>query len=166
MKRRAIPIVAAICLGATVVSAEEVALIDACIGPVGAPDEHAEWCKGIVAEPCFYREDDRSKPNLLRCINAEVAAWREILEREFTSLTETLAPRQQTALANSQSAWRIFLAADCAFPPIFTTDPVADSWASDCRLHHTADRALALRGYRDFAVDPHSEPTLVQGTDE
>ena len=88
------------------------------------------------------------------------------MEREFSPLTETLAPRQRTALTDAQMAWRAFLAADCAFPPIFTADPVAESWASDCRLHHTADRALALRGFRDFAIDPKSDPTLVQGTEE
>ena len=146
--------------------AEDVALIDACIGPVGAPDEHAEWCKGIVAEPCFYRKDDRSKANLLRCIEAEVTAWRRIMEREYASLQSMLSPPQGAALTSAQNVWREFLAADCAFPPIFTADPVAESWASDCRLHHTADRALSLRGFRDFAVDPASPPTLVQDIEE
>ena len=146
--------------------AEEVALIDACIGPVGEPDEHAVWCKGIIAEPCFYRKDDRSKANLLRCIDAEVTAWSKIMEREFSSLTTAIPSTQKMALAEAQTAWRRFVAADCAFPPIFTEDAVAESWASDCRLHHTADRALALRGYRDFAVDPENPPTLVQGSEE
>ena len=148
------------------VQAEDVALIDACIGPVGEPDEHAIWCKGIVAEPCFYRKDDRSKDNLLICIDAEVTAWTRIMDRESAALTAALTPAQQDALVGAQTAWRAFLAADCAFPPIFTEDPVAESWASDCRLHHTADRALALRGYRDFAVDPSADPTLVQGSEE
>lgn len=164
MKRLA-ACIAALCLSG-VAEAEEVALIDACIGPVGEPDEHAVWCKGIVAEPCFYRKDDRSKTNLLTCIDAEVSAWRNIMEREFASLKNSLAPSQQSALMSAQDAWRTFLAADCAFPPIFTADAVAESWASDCRLHHTADRALALRGFRDFAVDPENPPTLVQDSEE
>ena len=88
------------------------------------------------------------------------------MEREFTSLKNGLAPIQQRALMGAQDTWRAFLAADCAFPPIFTTDPVAESWASDCRLHHIADRALALRGFRDFALDPENPPTLVQDTEE
>ncbi len=146
--------------------AEEVALIDACIGPVGEPDEHAVWCKGIVAEPCFYRKEDRSKANLVFCIDAEVTAWAKILERELASLRQAIGSRQQAALAGAQKTWRAFLEADCAFPPIFTDDEVAESWASDCRLHHTADRALALRGFRDFAVDPENPPTLVQGSEE
>ena len=164
MKKLAV-LVVAVALAAPA-QAEDVALIDACIGPVGAPDEHAEWCKGIVAEPCFYRKEDRSKANLLICIDAEVAAWRTIMEREYASLKGGLAPLQSRALSSAQDTWRAFLAADCAFPPIFTADPVAESWASDCRLHHTADRALALRGFRDFAVDPASPPTLVQDTEE
>ncbi len=159
------PVFAAL-MFAGAVQAEEVALIDACIGPVGAPDEHAEWCKGIVAEPCFYRKGDRSKANLLLCIDAEVAAWSKIMEREFALLSDTLASRQQDALVNAQSAWRTFLAADCAFPQVFTEDSVAESWSSDCRSHHTADRALALRGFRDFAVDPENPPTLVQDSEE
>lgn len=163
MRRAAL--VAALLL-ASAAQAEDVALIDACIGPVGAPDEHAEWCKGIVAEPCFYRKDDRSKSNLLICIDKEVTAWRKIMEREYTSLKDSLAPIQRRALMGAQDTWRAFLAADCAFPPIFTTDPVAESWSSDCRLHHTADRALALRGFRDFSLDPASPPTLVQDTEE
>lgn len=164
MKRLA-ACIAALCLAGGA-QAEEVALIDACIGPVGQPDEHAVWCKGIVAEPCFYRKDDRSKANLVFCINAEVSAWAKIMEREFSSLKTSLAPSQQSALMGAQDAWRSFLDADCAFPPIFTEDAVAESWASDCRLHHTADRALALRGYRDFAVDPENPPTLVQDSEE
>lgn len=164
MKRLA-ALIAALCL-AGAVHAEDVALIDACIGPVGEPDEHAIWCKGIVAEPCFYRKDDRSKANLLRCIDTEVAAWSKIMERELSSLAVAIEPAQQAALKETQATWLAFLAADCAFPPIFTKDAVAESWASDCRLHHTADRALALRGYRDFAVDPENPPTLVQGSEE
>jgi len=164
MKRLAAFFVA-LCLAGGV-RAEEVALIDACIGPVGQPDEHAVWCKGIVAEPCFYRKDDRSKANLVLCINAEVSAWAKIMEREFSSLKTSLAVAQQSALIGAQDAWRSFLEADCAFPPIFTEDAVAESWASDCRLHHTADRALALRGFRDFAVDPENPPTLVQDSEE
>ena len=147
-------------------AAEDVGLIDACIGPVGAPDEHAIWCKGIVAEPCFYREEDRSKANLVRCIDAEVAAWTKIMDRELTALDRDLKPKQQDALATAQMAWSLFLDADCAFPPIFTRDEVAESWASDCRLHHTADRALALRGFRDFGLDPDLQPTLVEGSEE
>ena len=162
---RRLAIIAALVF-ASAAKAEDVALIDACIGPVGAPDEHAEWCKGIVAEPCFYREEDRSKTNLLICIDAEVTAWRKIMEREYAALKSTLAPIQQRALTGAQDTWRAFLAADCAFPPIFTADPVAESWASDCRLHHIADRALALRGFRDFALDPASPPTLVQDDEE
>lgn len=158
-------LIAALCFSG-VAQAEDVALIDACIGPVGEPDEHAIWCKGIIAEPCFYRKEDRSKSNLLRCIDTEVAAWTKVLEREFSSLTLAVTPLQQAALANAQDAWLTFVAVDCAFPPIFTEDAVAESWASDCRLHHAADRALALRGYRDFAVDPEIPPTLVQGSEE
>lgn len=163
--RRLAPFVAALCVSG-IAEAEEVALIDACIGPVGEPDEHAVWCKGIIAEPCFYRKDDRSKANLLLCIDAEVAAWTKIMDREFSNLTVAVTSVQKTALAETQAAWLAFLAADCAFPPIFTEDAVAESWASDCRLHHTADRALALRGYRDFAADPETPPTLVQGSEE
>ena len=158
--------IVAVLMFASVANAEDVALIDACIGPVGEPDEHAVLCKGIIAEPCFYRKEDRSKANLLVCINEEVAAWSKIMERELASLSGVLATRQQSALADAQSAWNAFIVADCAFPPIFTEDAVAESWASDCRLHHTADRALALRGYRDFAVDPENPPTLVQDTEE
>lgn len=164
MKR--LTVIAAFVACASAALAEDVALIDACIGPVGEPDEHAEWCKGIVAEPCFYRKEDRSKTNLVTCINAEVTAWRRIMEREYSELRAGLAPKQGAALNGAQDAWRAFLAADCAFPPVFTTDAVAESWASDCRLHHTADRALALRGFRDFWVDPENPPTLVQGSEE
>ena len=71
MKRLAVCITA-LCLAGGV-HAEEVALIDACIGPVGQPDEHAVWCKGIVAEPCFYRKDDRSKRlKVLKSVLTEV----------------------------------------------------------------------------------------------
>ncbi len=164
MKKLAFLAIAAALAGPAL--AEDVALIDACIGPVGAPEEHAKWCKGIVAEPCFYRKEDRSKGNLLRCIEAEVTAWSTIMEREYAWLQNTLTPTQGDALTSVQNSWRSFLAADCAFPPVFTADPVAESWASDCRLHHTADRALSLRGFRDFAVDPASPPTLIQDSEE
>ena len=130
--------------------AANVETLDACIGRLSAPEDHADWCKGVVAEPCLRRDEGRSTEAMVNCIGAETQAWDAIREREYDALWKGLDPRQREMLQQSHAAWREFVEADCAFPTEFERGELGLPWAADCRLNHTADRALALRGYRDY----------------
>ncbi|MEM7270441.1 MAG: lysozyme inhibitor LprI family protein [Pseudomonadota bacterium] len=131
-------------------AASDIGLIDACVGPVGDPDDHAEWCKGVVAEPCIARNEQPDTNHLVQCINREVYAWDDIMKREFDGLIGALDEEQRVAMRFSQRHWIEYRDAECVFPHIFLRQDASRPWAADCMLHHTADRALELRGYRDY----------------
>ena len=132
--------------------ADRVGALDLCIGEVGAPADHADWCKGVVAEPCLSKPENASTVAMVDCIRSETEAWASILTREYGALVVDLDVRQQASLRAAQEAWVAFREADCRFPSDFVRGSLSRPWSADCMLHHTADRALALRGFRDYGA--------------
>lgn len=129
---------------------DRIAKIDACIGVVGEPSDHADWCLGVVAQPCLARPESGTTPAMVNCILYEAEAWEAIMNREYSALSETLDAEQKSGLNAAQRAWLSFREADCQFPEIFVRGTLSASWSADCKLQHTADRTLALRGFRDY----------------
>lgn len=124
--------------------------IDACIGALGAPLDHADQCLGLHAQPCMSKPEGQTTAGMVSCIGEEGAAWDAVLNREYEALRAALDEEQRAAMLDAQRKWIAFRDADCAFPRVFVRGTLAQPWAADCVMQHTARRALELRGYRDF----------------
>ncbi|MFV0474215.1 MAG: lysozyme inhibitor LprI family protein [Pikeienuella sp.] len=122
--------------------------IDACIGAIGAPSEHAEFCLGTFAQACLDKPENMSTAAMVSCVQTETDAWTAIMEREYAALFERLDDEQKAAMEDLQRKWIAFRQADCAFPRVFLRGSMALPWSADCVMQHTARRALDLRGYR------------------
>lgn len=136
---------------ATSASADDlVGRIDACIGVVGAPADHAELCLGIHAQPCMDAPENQTTVGLVECLRTEFSAWDEILNREYEALQPLLDEEQRAALRDAERAWIAYRDADCAFPHVLVRGTMAQPWSMDCVMQHTARRAMTLRGLLDF----------------
>lgn len=124
--------------------------IDACIGAVGAPADHAELCMGIYAQPCMDAPESQTTVGAVSCLRTEFSAWDEILNREYDALSPLLDEEQSAALWAAQRAWIAYRDADCAFPHVLIRGTMAQAWSMDCVMQHTARRAMTLRGLLDF----------------
>lgn len=124
--------------------------IEACLGRVGDPGEHPELCMGFHVTTCIDTEVGRAPGGEVTCIEEEADVWRRLMTTEYATLLSRLGDDQRASLRDSQRKWVAFLEADCEFPLIFEKSALARPWAADCRLQHTARRAMELRGYLNY----------------
>lgn len=129
---------------------ELIDMIDACVGRVGSPADHADLCMGLHIQPCAELPGGETTVGMVDCIVFETLAWDTILNREYKALTGKLDEEQRAALRDAQRKWIAFRDADCAFPQVFIRGSLARPWGADCVMQHTARRALELRSFLDF----------------
>lgn len=145
----------AVCAGAPSAAPDDtadkiVARIDACIGRQGAPQDHADQCLGLHAQPCMEAPEGQSTRGMVGCLAAETAAWDTVLAREYAALLPKLDSGQRAAMTDAQQRWLDFRRADCAIPYALVEGTLAQPWSADCVMQRTARRALQIRGYIDF----------------
>ena len=124
--------------------------IESCLGRIGDPGEHPELCMGLHVNRCVGTDAGKAAGGETVCIDEEAEAWMRLMNVEYTILLGKLGDDQRAALRDAQRKWTAFLKSDCEFPLVFERGALARPWAADCRLQHTARRAMELRGYLNY----------------
>ncbi|MEL7464479.1 MAG: lysozyme inhibitor LprI family protein [Pseudomonadota bacterium] len=148
--RAAFVAIALLAAGPVQAAQDLVERIEACLGRIGDPGEHPELCMGLHVNDCIRTAAGAAPGGEALCIEEEAAAWMRLLNTEYAILDAELGDEQRTALRDAQRKWMAFLQSDCKFPLLFEEGALARPWAADCRLQHTARRAMELRGYLDY----------------
>jgi uncharacterized protein YecT (DUF1311 family) len=124
-----------------------------------APFDMAPACIGLPARACQDRPDGSTTSGIVACISAETQVWDTLLNEEYALLRDALREddargmmqglSRADALQGAQRAWIAFRDADCGLAwAIWQDGTIRGPIAADCRLAHTARRALELRNLR------------------
>lgn len=111
-------------------------------------------CIGKAARQCqTATPDGETTIGIGQCLMAEMAQWDKLLNREYgkTRMAYADSPDLADQLRDAQRAWIALRDADCELEYArWGGGSMRSIAAANCRLTHTARRALSLRNMRDM----------------
>lgn len=124
-----------------------------------APYDDAPACIGEAANACQDMPGGATTYGIVGCLASEDTTWDALLNEEYGLLRDDLRAAdargtaqdmtRADALRDAQRAWIAFRDADCSLAlSIWHDGTIRGPVAAQCRLSHTARRALELRNLR------------------
>jgi uncharacterized protein YecT (DUF1311 family) len=134
--------------GSAVVSAADLATLDACLASAVAEDRSPDTCIGQISSPCLDAPDAASTAAMVGCLGREAEAWDQVLNREYVVAMRNPERRVRTALQQAQRAWLTSRERTCglwgALEATGQTGTMGRLEGASCWSDETARRALLL----------------------
>ena len=125
----------------------DIALIEFCLEKNQAAGPHRDGlCLELIAGPCQALPGGETTAGMVACLQRELAAWDELLNRYYFALIRQLDKPAMAALRQAQRAWIPFRDKTCAFPPaVYEGGSIGRPLAAECLMEETARRVAVLK---------------------